>query len=156
MNCDKLKNGICQVATELVNIKVKAVQESCTACQNTPAAMNINHVTIGLAISELANQKLPIPKELMTRLTHATKPIAKLGVGTELKKLISWFPIPKQGNCRSCRSLEVKMNRWGPEACEAKISYILRKLRIAAARRSIPFSESLTKVLVRKAIRNAR
>jgi len=74
------------------------------------------------------------------------------GCGTDLKNLISWFPIAQKSNCRSCRSLEVKMNSWGPDKCREKMPYILAKLKIAAKRRGLPFSERLVKLLVEKAI----
>jgi hypothetical protein len=72
--------------------------------------------------------------------------------GTNLKNLISWFPIPNKGGCNSCRSLEEKMNKWGPEMCEKKMSYILKKLAIGAKRRRLPFSRRLVEILVRRAI----
>lgn len=77
-------------------------------------------------------------------------------VGTELKKLISWFPVPGKNGCRKCQSLERRMNNWGPDTCETKMDFILKKLSVAAARRKIPFSKMLVKILVRKAIRSAR
>ena len=73
-------------------------------------------------------------------------------VGTRLKNLIWWFPIPNKGGCRSCRSLEAKMNNWGPEMCEKKMPYILKKLAIGAKRRGLPFSKRLVEILVRRAI----
>jgi hypothetical protein len=78
-------------------------------------------------------------------------PKAKLP-GTELKKLISWFPVPKKTNCGSCSRMEAKMNAWGQDKCREKMPYILAKLRIAAKRRGLPFSERLVKLLVEKAI----
>lgn len=73
--------------------------------------------------------------------------------GTELKRLIDWFPIPKGKNCDSCRALEAKMNKWGPSTCEIKKQYILKKLEIAAKRRGLPFSKRLVTILIDKAIR---
>lgn len=77
-----------------------------------------------------------------------------ISVGTELKKLISWFPVPKK-NCRSCRNLEIRMNRWGPKICIQKMDFICKKLWIAAKRRNLPYSKTFTKRLVMKAIKNA-
>ncbi len=77
-------------------------------------------------------------------------------VGTELKKLISWFPIPGKHGCPKCRALEARLNCWGADKCEIKIEFILKKLRIAAKRRRVPFSQSLAETLVKRAIRNAR
>ncbi len=76
-------------------------------------------------------------------------------VGTELRKLIEWFPIPKKGKC-SCKSLERKMNQWGCDKCEQKMDYILKKLAINAKRKRVPFIKIVVKNRVRKAISNAR
>ena len=72
--------------------------------------------------------------------------------GTRLKEMIAWFPVPKKTNCGSCNRMERKMNAWGPEKCREKMPYILAKLKIAAKRRGLPFSERLVKLLVEKAI----
>lgn len=77
-------------------------------------------------------------------------------VGSELKKLISWFPIPNKADCKSCRSLEGRMNGWGADKCEEKMEFILKKLHLAARRRKLPFSKHLVTILVNKAIRNSR
>jgi hypothetical protein len=78
--------------------------------------------------------------------------------GTELKKLISWFPIPAaRKKCGRCKSLELKMNKWGCETCETeKRDYIIRKLMISAKRNGVPTSEFLVGALLKKAIRNAK
>lgn len=73
-------------------------------------------------------------------------------VGTRLKNLIKWFPVPKKTNCGSCNRMEAKMNAWGPDKCREKMPYILAKLKIAAKRRGLPFSERLVRILVEKAI----
>lgn len=75
--------------------------------------------------------------------------------GTRLKELISWFPIPRKENCQSCRNLEDKMNRWGPEKCREKLPYITRKLEIAAKRRHLPYNRRLVQILINRAINNA-
>ncbi len=77
-------------------------------------------------------------------------------VGTELRKLLSWFPIPKKHGCRSCRTLEGRMNRWGPDKCEEYMDYILRRLKRAAKRRGLPFSRWAAKKIVMRAISKAR
>lgn len=77
-------------------------------------------------------------------------------VGSELKKLISWFPIPNTKGCKSCRALEGKMNKWGVEICEKKADYILNQLKLTAKKKGIPFSEFIARTLLNKAIRNSR
>jgi len=77
------------------------------------------------------------------------------GVGTELRKLISWLPIRKR-ECGSCKTLEKRMNAWGPDGCEEYMTYILNRLERTATRRKIPFVRSVAKLLVRRAISNSR
>lgn len=72
--------------------------------------------------------------------------------GTRLKNLIAWFPVPKKTKCASCNRLERRMNAWGPEKCRVKMPYILAKLKIAAKRRGLPFSERLVRLVVERAI----
>jgi len=91
-----------------------------------------------------------IPKEL-ARLEKKGKP------GTELKNMITWFAEPKK-NC-SCQSREAKMNAWGPDGCEQRMTLISRWLLSSAKKASLP-SGKMTKFaiahLIKKAISNAR
>jgi hypothetical protein len=48
--------------------------------------------------------------------------------------------------------MEQKMNAWGPDKCREKMPYILAKLKIAAKRRGLPFSERLVRLVVERAI----
>lgn len=75
--------------------------------------------------------------------------------GTALKKLISWFPVPGKEGCQSCRSLEAKMNRWGPAKCREKRDYIAKKLWVSAKRRNLPYSRRLVLILIDRAIANS-
>lgn|GEM_PF-2490882 len=75
--------------------------------------------------------------------------------GTSLKELISWFPVPGKEGCQSCKSLEAKMNRWGPDVCRAKREYIAKKLWVAAQRRKLPYNRRLVLILIDRAIANS-
>jgi hypothetical protein len=76
--------------------------------------------------------------------------------GTELKKLISWFPLLINKECKHCKSLEIKMNQWGIERCIEKKKYIITKLMINAKRNKIPTTEFILSTLLNRAIRNAK
>lgn len=76
--------------------------------------------------------------------------------GTELKKLIAWFPIRNKNSCPSCKALEHKMNLWGPEVCSERREYILKRLQVTALRKGIPFSKRLVNLLLDKAIKNSQ
>lgn len=153
IECTHFHNNTCKLASSLAGIDVPVTEQACVYCQSHSNPMKANSVVAGISILELYRLGKPIPFAL-TQMVDS-RGIAE-GCGTELKNLISWFPIPKKTKCKSCRSLELKMNNWGPEKCQQKLPYILKKLRIAAMRRKIPFSESLASILVEKAIRNAR
>lgn len=82
------------------------------------------------------------------------------GPGTELKKIIEWFPVLQavtKSNCASCKNLERRMNKWGCHVCEtSKRSFIIAKLMISAKRAGVPTTEFAVGLLLDRAIHNAR
>lgn len=157
IECEYLEENNCRLASLRIDSisKVPTTSAACEYCLSCNEPKSLNKAVASIAVQEL----IRIGKFNSNNHKHAALQniltVEISGPGTELKKLISWFPIPKKTGCRSCRSLEIKMNNWGPEKCKQKIAYITRKLHVAAMRRNIPFSTSLAEVLVRKAIRNA-
>lgn len=150
-NCRFKVDNNCNISTNIINIPVPLDDKACNCCANCKTPFTINAVTISRAVMVLRINNKDIPKDLLTLVYQNTpKP------GTELKKLISWFPLPNTKGCKSCRALEGKMNSWGVEICEKKKPYIIKKLQIAAKRRNIPFSQKLVTVLIDKAIRNCK
>lgn len=116
-----------------------------------PSPMTNNRITKGLAIATLMVAKLPIPATLQVTIQPITH-----GPGTELKKLISWFVYRRDvDGCQSCYNREQQMNQWGPQGCKTNISTIVEWLRESATKHSMPFSETLVKILINKAIRNS-
>ena len=78
-------------------------------------------------------------------------------VGTELRKLISWFVWNKKASsCKKCVNREHKMNMWGPEGCEEMMDTILGWLKESAEEHGYPFSKRLVTLVVKRAIKNAR
>jgi hypothetical protein len=78
-----------------------------------------------------------------------------IGPGTELKKLLSKVGINAHQNC-SCNSRAIQMNLWGPDICEQKIDEIVGWLREEATKRNLPFVNAAGRMLVQRAIKNAR
>ena len=76
--------------------------------------------------------------------------------GTELNKLISWFYSPDNKDKCECLSRIEKMDKWGPDKCEARMDTIVRWLQHSAAVHGVPFVPSAVRLLVRRAISNAR
>ena len=77
------------------------------------------------------------------------------GAGTELKKLLASVGITATPNC-SCNARALEMDRNGVEWCESNIDTIVGWLREEAEKRGLPFLDAVGRLLVRRAIRNAR
>jgi hypothetical protein len=77
------------------------------------------------------------------------------GPGTELKKLLAIAGIVASPDC-TCNARAAEMDRNGPAWCEENIGTVCGWLREQAEARGLPFLEIAAKMLVRRAIRNAR
>ena len=87
------------------------------------------------------------PKPVEPQATH--------GPGTELKKLLALVGITATPTC-SCNARARTMDANGCDWCEANIDQIVGWLREEAGKRGLPFVDMAGRVLVRRAIRNAR
>ena len=81
--------------------------------------------------------------------------IPEEGPGAELKKLLSLIGLSASPDC-SCNQRAAQMNLWGPDACEQRIDEIVGWLREEAKNRGLPFIDAAGRMLVRRAIANAR
>ena len=77
------------------------------------------------------------------------------GPGTELHALLGRFGLHASGDCK-CNSRAALMDANGCNWCEANIDEIVGWLRESAAERGLPFVDIAGRVLVRRAIANAR
>ncbi len=77
------------------------------------------------------------------------------GPGTELKKLLAKVGITATPDC-SCNARAAEMDRQGVEWCEANLDTIVGWLREQATARGLPFLDVAGRLLVRRAIANAR
>lgn len=77
------------------------------------------------------------------------------GPGTELKKLLKKIGIVASDNC-ACNQRAKIMDQWGPDICEQRIDEIVGWLREEANKRGLPFIDYAGRILVKKAISNAR
>jgi len=76
------------------------------------------------------------------------------GVGTELKKLLSWVGIKASTNCK-CNTKAAYMDYKGVQWCRENVSEILGWLEQAAKDRGLLFSRSAAKALIWLAIKKA-
>jgi hypothetical protein len=77
------------------------------------------------------------------------------GPGTELKKLLAAVGIQATPTC-SCNAKAREMDVRGVDWCEANIDTIVGWLREEATKRKLPFVDMAGRLLVKRAIRNAR
>lgn len=79
------------------------------------------------------------------------------GPGTQLSKLLKRFGIHPTPTC-ACRAKAAQMDAWGPDECERpeRMEEIVAVMRAEAEARGLPFLDALGRLLVRRAIRNAR
>ena len=77
------------------------------------------------------------------------------GPGTELKKLLRGIGIVPTPGC-SCNARAAEMDARGCGWCEANVELIVGWLREEATKRRLPFVDAAGRLLVRRAIANAR
>jgi hypothetical protein len=79
------------------------------------------------------------------------------GPGTELSRLLKRFGISPTPTC-SCRAKAAEMDRWGCDeaAKPERIDEVVAVMRAEAAARGLPFLDLPARLLVKRAIANAR
>lgn len=79
------------------------------------------------------------------------------GPGTELSRLLKRIGIEPTPTC-ACRAKAAQMDAWGPDECEKpeRIDEVVAVMREEAKARGLPFLDAVGRMLVRRAIRNAR
>jgi hypothetical protein len=98
------------------------------------------------------------PPERRTSQPAARVAAPTKGPGTELKKLLAKIGITATPTC-SCNARARKMDEMEarePGWCEARLDEIVGWLREEATKRKLPFVDLAGRVLVRRAIANAR
>ena len=153
--CIHFSDNKCLIASSIAKTDCPVIQQQCDYCTNEaapPQAVNVVTVSIAAKYTKNPSNIKPEHEEFILE----KKPTHNQSVGTELKNLISWFPIPGKTQCKSCTDLEIKMNKWGAALCLEKMDYIVNQLRLTAKEKGLPFSEFIARTLVKKAIRNSR
>jgi hypothetical protein len=79
------------------------------------------------------------------------------GPGTELSKLLQRFGISPTPTC-ACRAKAAEMDAWGCDEASRpeRIDEVVAVMREEAAARGLPFLDMAGRMLVRRAIQNAR
>jgi len=88
---------------------------------------------------------------------NAEPPPPASGPGTELSRILKRFGIEPTPTC-ACRAKAAEMDRWGPDECARpdRIEEVVAVMRAEAEARGLPFVEIAAKLLIKRAIHNAR
>ena len=91
------------------------------------------------------------------RAALPSPPAPTRGPGTELSKLLKRFGIEPTPTCK-CRAKAAQMDAWGCDECSKpeRIDEVVAVMREEAKARGLPFVDMAGRVLVRRAISNAR
>ena len=108
-------------------------------------------VTIKQAVDAIARQHAETPPALSASSAAVQFP----GPGAELHRLLGKFGLTASSDCK-CNSRAAYMDQMGCDWCEANIEEIVGWLRESAAERGLPFVDIAGRVLIRRAIVNAR
>lgn len=155
MKCSNMIERTCLIASDLAGNPVLPTIEQCEFCtHHAEPKQSINKVTVSLAVVNAANANTRI--QLLSKHGDFLKQANQMkGPGTELQKLISWFYVPDDSKCK-CNDRIAKMNKWGPDGCEERMDTIVRWLKHSAATHNVPFQETVVRMLIKRAISNAR
>jgi len=79
------------------------------------------------------------------------------GPGTELSKLLKRFGVEPTPTC-ACRAKAAEMDAWGCDECSKheRIEEVVGVMQAEAQARGLPFVDMAARLLVKRAIRNAR
>ena len=77
------------------------------------------------------------------------------GPGTHLASILGRLGLSERPGCK-CKSYAAQMDRWGVDECTDRIMEIVATLRAEAGNRGLPFVDFVGRMLVNRAIANAR
>lgn len=146
MTCEYLRNGFCEVASQIAGVEVRTTESACKQCIKHAKPRQPNDVTAGLAVKH--------DRALLPSVQHLLSIPVEQGPGTELKRLISWFWSPKR-KCSTCSDRVRKMNKWGTKKCRQRKHLIVAWLRQSAEKEGLPFSAFVAGSLIDLAITTA-
>jgi hypothetical protein len=101
--------------------------------------------------------KAPSPKHFRECRPVALAASPAHGPGTELSRLLKRIGIEPTPTC-ACRAKAAQMDAWGPDECSKpeRIDEVVAVMRAEATARGLPFLDLAGRMLVRRAISNAR
>ena len=119
-----------------------------------PYAGRLPAEALAAAVEQLLGET-PGKGLIQIRVVEQLPPPPNAGPGTELKRLLGRIGIVPKPGCK-CEARAAEMDIRGPEWCEANVDLVVGWLREEATNRGLPFIDTAGRLLVRRAIANAR
>lgn len=126
------------------------------------------HTTVAEVLSRLRNEAMQsaqssgdtpatYPRKPQFSLAPPQPPAQTSGPGTELSRLLKRFGIEPTPTCK-CRAKAAQMDAWGCDECSKpeRIEEVVAVMREEAKARGLPFIDAAGRMLVKRAIKNAR
>ena len=147
------------ITCQLKHLAARCRQRGYTLDEVRPCIVGEDGDTITVATDHPAYPRDTKPGFVPPQPQGAAPPAPAHGPGTELKKLLkTWLRIEASPTC-SCNARAKRMDTEEarePGWCEAHLDEIVGWLREEATKRKLPFVDMAGRVLVRRAISNAR
>jgi hypothetical protein len=146
------------IACRLSHLAARCRERGYTLDEVRPCIVSQDGDKITVDTDHSAYPRTPKPGFELPQPAASQPPAPSHGPGTELKKLLKRIGITATPNC-SCNARARKMDEEEarePGWCEAHLDEIVGWLREEATKRGLPFVDMAGRVLVRRAISNAR
>lgn len=141
------------IACHRVNLEQRCVERGYTLAEVMPCVVAQDGDEWTIDVDHPAYPRMPKPGYSPQA---PSQPIGH-GPGTELSRLLKRFGISPTPTC-PCREMAARMDAWGPDECEKpqRIDEVVAVMRAEAQARGLPFLDAAGRMLVRRAIANAR
>jgi hypothetical protein len=152
-----LSKGFPVITGHIKDFTARCVQRGYTLKEVCACIVSEDGDQITVDVNHPAYPREPKPGFVKPKATPRTPPPTH-GPGVELKKLLSLVGIVATPNC-ACNARARMMDEYEarkPGWCLEHIDEIVGWLREEAAKRSLPFLDAAARLLVRRAISNAR
>lgn len=145
---------LAMTTTNIKNLEARCRQRGYTLDEVAACIVSRDGDTVTVDVDHPAYPRQPKPG-FTPKTPEPSPPAPARGPGTELKKLLKRVGITASPNC-SCNARARTMDQWGCDKCEERIDEIVGWLREEAAKRRLPFIDAAGRMIVRRAIKNAR
>ncbi len=128
----------CELADEVAGTPCKVDSRVCAACTSSTRSRRLNRQVLAVALDHNPS----IDTEKLLAIVDGESE----GFGTRLANTLGWF-IPQEPGCK-CPGYQDLLDTWTPEYIRANLDRVVGWLQNEAEVRRIPFSRTLTKLLL--------